>query len=78
MGVCCELLLLTWPGMPASPPTPKSLGFWNKSVVLAPTLPLSAIAWPCLTSFGTCRGRVWALCQLIRSSVLSKDSSCCP
>lgn len=57
-GVCCELLLLTWPGMPASPPTPKRLGFWNKCMILVPTSPLSTVAWPCLTSCGTCRGCV--------------------
>lgn len=36
--MCCELVPLTWPSMPASPPPCKHLGSWSNCVVLVPPL----------------------------------------
>lgn len=62
-GVCCELLLLTWPSMPASPPTP--LRAWASGAHLCPSPPLPGL----LTLSGTYRG--WAPIAWVRSSCCS-------
>lgn len=80
---CCELLPLTWPSMPASPPGPQKPGLLDQGC--GPGVHLSAITWPCPTPFGTRRGCGWAfvvlgqeLCALQGQRLLPWTVGDCP
>lgn len=75
-GVCCELLLLTWPSMPASPPNPLEPGLLEQLCGPGTHLCLSPPLPGLLTPFGTCRG--WAPMTVVQGLLLLLMVGGCP